>query len=158
MQIAVDIKGLRELLNKMDTLPIKTAKSIIRKGCRRGAAVIRDQQKKNARSMIGGEMGQLIARHTSIMTPKQRRKGQYMLCVWLTKSLKFIHRRRSDGTRYYIPAAIEYGHGAPGEGGKGFKTVPAIPFARNAADEKKERAFAVTVSYIGREVDREWSK
>jgi hypothetical protein len=92
-------------------------------------------------------MGGLISKALVLRAFKRQRRGSYAMTV-RTKSgpKEFVHITK-DGRRYFVPAAIEYGHARAGRGGKknAPKDVAAIPFMRTASDmnlKKGEKIFA----------------
>ena len=141
--------GLRELNKKLDNLEKKTAKKVIKTALRKGSKVIRDEAKKNAVSMVGGQMGNMLKKNIITRAFKRPKRGFYGLFTGMRADVPEFAEVSKDGRRNYIPAAIEYGHAAPGAGGKkSIKTVPAIPFMRKAADTKGGQAKQVAVNEI----------
>ena len=158
MSAGMEVRGLRELERKLNALPKTVAKKIVRKAIRSGAAIMRDKAKGNARSMVGGSMGRLIARFITVRAYKHQSKGSYS--VWMGISPRggeyFVHTTKR-GRRHYIPSAIEYGHAAPGKAG-GAKAVAAIPFQRDAFDTTEARANSRVVRMIWAGILREARK
>ncbi len=161
---SMELVGGKELERKLQGLPKKVAKKVVRKSLRKGAKPIQVAAKANAKSDVGGEMGAKIARAIKIRAQKKQTKGSFGINVLILSKNDddFIHITKS-GVRYFIPAAIEYGHAAPGEsaavlssfGGKrgkrareiigGLKTIPANPFMRRAFESHRNRAVQVTM-------------
>ena len=144
---SIDIRGLKELDQKMKSLDIRVTKKVVRIAVKRGANIILQQSKSNAVSMVGGDMGNLIAKNLVARVFKKRRRGSYGVAVRLKSGGMGLIWITQDGTREYIPAAIEFGH----EGGwqqENPTFVPAIPFMRAAFDSKvrdAERYIARTL-------------
>lgn len=146
MDMTMEITGLKELNDSLLKLESNVAKKIVRKAVREGTKVINKVAKQNLRSMVGGEMGNLIAKHYKINSPKQR-KGSYFLRNWVDPKANdlFVHINVSDGTRHYIPNAIEFGHG----------NAAPIPAIRNAYDSQKENARNVLKKELLAGIERE---
>jgi len=124
------ITGLNELEQKLKKIEKIEAKKIIRKAVREAQKIDLAASKDNAKSMVGGEMGNKIASALKIKAVNKQRKGSYALQVAIdpTQAEEFVHNTKG-GTRYYIPTAIEYGHRKKGGG-----TVPSIPFMLISAE------------------------
>ncbi|KPK67834.1 MAG: hypothetical protein AMJ84_12265 [Acidithiobacillales bacterium SM23_46] len=137
------LEGGKELERKLTSLERKVAKKIVRQAVRAGLRPTLAAAKDNARSNIGGKMGALIARHTVLRARKKQRRGSYSMAV-RTKSesegapAEFLGETK-EGARYYIPAALEFGHRTP-FGPQGHK-VGARPFMRPAADTTREQSI-----------------
>jgi len=145
---SVDIRGLKELDRKLRALDRRVKGKLTRSAVKHGAGVIKDQAKSNAISMVGGEMGSLIEKNLQVRAFKKQRRGSYGVAVKLKSGeIGFIWITQ-DGTREYIPAAIEFGH----EGGWNQANptfVPAIPFARAAFDSKVRLAERTIARILG---------
>ena len=127
------LQGFDELERKLLRLERKTAKKVIRKAVRKAAKPSLAQSRQNARSMVGGEMGQLLSKNLHVRGFKKQRRGQFGVATKIKPGIaEFVHIGK-DGTRYYIPAAIEYGHA----------NAAAIPFMRNAAITTKQKTTAI---------------
>lgn len=138
--IQMTITGAKEIEAKLVSLEKKVAKSIVRKAVRAGAKPIHVTAKANALNAVGGTMGSKISRALAVRAFRRQRRGQYGVNVIFKDDPMLIHITK-DGTRQYIPAAIEYGHAFPGRGGKNApKDVPARPYMRPAFDSKKGEA------------------
>jgi hypothetical protein len=146
MSVTFQTEGFKRFDKKLLDMDRKIAKKVVRQSVRASQKIILGQVRSNASSMVGGTMGNLISKLTTIRAPKKQRKGSYMLIVrQRPDSSEFIYYTKSivggraAGTRYYIPAAIEYGHGFPGRSGT--KDVAPIPFTRIAFEQKKNAAI-----------------
>ena len=71
------LEGFEGLDKTLSALPKKVAKKIVRKATRESAKVTLKQVKANAKSMIGGNMGALIAKHAKVIVFKHQRRGSY---------------------------------------------------------------------------------
>ena len=143
----MELQGFLELDKKLAKLEQKVSKGIVRKAVREGEKIAQKKAKSNAKNMVGGRMGSLIAKHTIIRAFKHQRAGSYGMRMGLKPDvIEFaglrqgshtrINFQRGKGTatgkihrkigksvgRWYIPAALEYGHG----------NAKPIPFMRNA--------------------------
>lgn len=136
--INMTVQGDKELERKLLGLELKVAKKVVRKAGRKALRPTLSSTKQNARTMVGGEMGTLLAASLILRAFRKQRRGSYGLNVRLKTAIQeFIHIAK-DGTQYYIPAAIEYGH----------DSAAAIPFMRAALETNKEK----TVMIMGREI------
>lgn len=142
MRVGFVIEGAEQLVKNLDTLGQRCAKTAVRQAVRRGRTVMLKQAQANARSLpeaaqklfVAGRKGQediriseLIARNIILASPRRQRAGSYALHVQLRRNVsEFIHTSKK-GKQSYIPAAIEYGHGANPQGA-------ARPYMRPAAD------------------------
>jgi hypothetical protein len=103
--------------------------------------------KQNARSMVGGKMGDLLSRFLTVRVwGKRGKKGASVqidetandiFVEYSSGSSSDINTKKTSGKRYYIPYAIEYGHAFPYKGGSGNKDVKPIPFMRTAFESSK---------------------
>ena len=150
----MEVTGAKELERKMSMLPIKVAKKHVRKAVREGAKIIQTEVKAKANSMVGGEMGGMIAGAIVVRAARKQRRGSYAVNSMIDpkKADVFIDVSKS-GTRNYIPSAIEYGH-ITASGGR----VAAISFGRTAFESKKARAAQTIESRLLRGIESEASK
>jgi len=155
--ISIKLEGVENLDRKLRRIELNSAKKIVRKGVRTGAKVIQMAEKQNAESVVGGDMGSLLAKHTIIKAAKRQMRGSFGVSVMLRPNVEEFVHTTADGQKHYIPNAIEYGHAAPGDAG-GEKTVPAMSFVRKAQDENKQKALDTTDRQIARDLEIEWSK
>ena len=150
------VKGFKELERKLRALPAKVGTKAAKQGLRAGAKVIQAATKANARSMVGGSMGKLIAK-AAVVRAGRKRGSVYSFQVGMDPKLtdQLVHIT-ADGTRHYIPNAIEYGHAFPGRGGRGApKDVAAIPFTRKAFEEKAPWTRFFVIGEIKKGIYRE---
>lgn len=129
----VKLQGFDGLEKTLLGLERKVGKKIVRSATRKAAKPALTQARQNARSMVGGNMGALISKNIQVRGFKKQKKGRFGVTVKLKPDIaEFIHVG-ADGTRYYIPAAIEYGHA----------NAMAIPFMRRASDTTKQKRVAI---------------
>jgi len=152
MQIGMTLKGGKELEKKLLRLETKVARKVVRKAVRKSLKPEHVASKSNARSMVGGSMGALIARNMQLRAFKKQKKGSYGMSVKIKSDVPEFVAESSSGKRNYIPSAIEYGHAAPGDAG-GTKIVAANPFMRAAADPWKKVGVAIFNREIKKGID-----
>jgi hypothetical protein len=162
------VVGARSLERKLLKLNMQGpwGKKRVRFAVTKGAAVVRKEGRKNARTVVGGNMGALLAKNIVSQVYKKQRSGSYARWIGMrpdvdefvspTKGSVFINNVQVTGRRNYIPAAIEYGHAAPGQGGTGVKIVPAMSFLRAAVDTHGKEARRVTLQEIKRGIEQEF--
>lgn len=133
--ISMKIENAKLVQNALNNFEKKVAKKVVRQGVRATWKPLLDRSKANARLMVGGQMGSLIARNLQLRAFRRQKRGQYGMYVRIRSGVdEFIHVSKS-GNRAYIPSAIEYGHAFPYKGGRGAsKDVPARSFMRTALD------------------------
>ncbi len=133
-----DVRGQKELERKLKALDSRVKGRLVRKAVKSGADVIKHQVESNAVTMVGGDMGELLSRRLGTRRFRKQKKGSYGVALRIRPGpLEFVWITQ-DGTRQYVPAAIEFGH-ADRAGG----FVPAIPFMRTAFDSKVRRSVQV---------------
>lgn len=142
MEAHMSIAGAKELDRMLTALPQKVGKKVTRSAVRAGAKVIAAKAKQNARTIIGGHMGGLIAKALTPRAAKKQRRGEYRMNVLIRDNPEF-RETSADGVEHYIPAAIEYGH----------SKVAAIPFYRKAFEAEKERALQAVIEETKRGVE-----
>ena len=150
----ITVIGAKELERKLSMLPINVAKKHVRTAVREGAKIIQAEEHAMAMSMVGGEMGGMIANALKVRAARTKRRGSYGVNVIIdpNKNDVFVDVSKS-GVRNYIPAAIEYGH-ITASGGR----VAAIPFGRTAFDNKKTSASAAIERDLLRGIEIEASR
>jgi len=140
--ISMTIEGGAELERKLGAIESQTAKKIVRKAVREGLKPTHRAAKANAQSMVGGNMGALIAQNLQLRVMKKKRPNSYAMNVRPKPGVdEFVHiakKSKYAGGRTFIPAAIEYGH----------DNVPAIPFMRQAADKTLRWAHLIVAKVL----------
>jgi len=127
MDFFVRLDGAKELEKKLASLESKVSKKVVRKAVRMAQKPVLAKIKANALSMVGGEMGSLLAKNLKLKAGKQK-KGSYRICVQIREEVEAFVDNSAAGVQYYIPAAIEFGHDA----------AAAIPFMRSAHKSTKK--------------------
>jgi len=149
--ISIQLEGGKELERKLAALETKVAKKVVRKAVRAAQKPILTAIKANARSMVGGHMGGLIASSVVLRAQKKQRRGSYAMNVRLKSEsegapAEFVHITK-EGKRHFIPAAVEFGHG-PG------KEQVAIPFGRSAADSTRAETLRILAGELKKGIDQ----
>lgn len=152
------LQGSKELEEKLKSLDSKVAKKIVRQAVRDSAQIMQKEIQQNARSFVGGKMGNLLARHTIVRAFKKQSKGSYGVTTKFAGDVPEFVGITAEGKRYFIPTAIEYGHAAPGLGGSGDKTVPAIPVVRTAFDMKQDECLRTIENEVEQGIESVWGK
>ena len=136
MNISMTVTGAKELQRMLTRLERKEASKIVRKETRDSQKmVMRPTIGGKALGMVGGRMGTEIAKNLTIRAMTKMKRGSYGAKVIIKPHDAFVYVS-ADGTRSYIPNAIEYGHAGPGDAG-GAKVAAPIPFQRSAYEEKR---------------------
>lgn len=170
--IKMQIENAQAVQNALNAFEKKVAKKVVRQGVRAAWKPLLDRAKANAKANVGGEMGNLLAKHMTLRAFRRQKKGQYGMLVRIKPGIdKFVQysmgsafsitgkRKQISGSRYYIPSAIEYGHAFPGRGGKGApKDVAAMPFMRPALDVTLPGAPKIFERYLVHAIHEENAK
>lgn len=117
---SMTLDGGKELQAALDRLEKKTGNKIVRTALRDSQKIMLMSAKASANSVVGGNMGNRIAKALQVRVGKRKIRGSYLFNVSLKNDPEFFSGAKTDrkGVRtkkkiYYIPAAIEYGHTAP---------------------------------------------
>ncbi len=140
----VIVTGLGEFDLKMRMLDKKVKRKLVRTAVKTGANVIKQQAASNAQTMVGGEMGDLLAKNLKVHVFKKQKRGSYGVSIWMKPGIMGFMWLTLTGMQHYIPADIEFGHV---DRAGGF--VPAIPFVRTAFDSKVRAAERVIGRMLG---------
>lgn len=128
--VMTNLEGGKELDAKLLKIERKTAKKIVKTAVRASTKPPLQAVRGNARGMIGGTIGSLIAKNTKALVFKFQRRGSWGMQVGIKPDVPEFVETSAEGRKNYIPAAIEYGH----------DEAAAIPFIRNAWDATREKA------------------
>lgn len=150
------LDGFEGLDRKLKKLEVKTAKKIVRTATREAAKVTLKKVKANAKSMIGGNMGGLIAKHAKVIVFKHQRKGSYGVQIGMKPNVpefdyypigasSSLTSRKTTGKKSYIPAALEYGH----------DNARPIPYIRAAWAATKDKAVRKMSTELKQGIERE---
>lgn len=151
MRIELQIAGLEALDRKLRDLPLKVAKKVVRSAVRRAqkitlAAIKASTLRLPISKRWLGLRAALIAGAWELRAPRRQRSGGYALHVQLLPSPALVHESK-DGRRSYIPAAIEFGHGAT-------KDKAARPYARPAAEKARPQVEQALAEDLGRGIEK----
>lgn len=166
MTIELKTKGFEIFDAQLQALETKVAKGIVRKAVRGGAKETLKQVKINAKVMVGGDMGSLLAKHAKIIVFGFQRRGSYGVQIGMrpnvpqfdswrqgSRTIADFSRGKSGAAtrsigktigKSYIPAAIEYGHG----------NAKPIPFIRNAWNRTKRKDVRVMGQILKFEIEK----
>ena len=137
------LHGERRVQRKFRSLERKTAKKLVRQSLRDGGRVVLAEAKNLAPVATG-------ALRDSIKLRALKQKGSFGVQVQTgTRSELGI----DPGDEYYYPAAVEFGHPAPGR-----EQAPAHPFLRPALDNKAVSAFRVIRSSLIARIEAEGAR
>jgi hypothetical protein len=166
----VKLEGVKEIQALLKHLEKKEAAAASRKSTREAQKeVMMPEYKTNALAMVGGQMGQAIAKAIAARAMTNMRRGSYGHKVIIKDDNQFVYYTKGaasdiqkkklikgSGKRYFIPAAIEYGHAFPGKGGKkgSPKDVPANPFAQTAYETKRQAVIYTTIKKLQFELNK----
>lgn len=161
MNIQVNVEGLAEIERKLKQLPEKIGRNAMRRALRKGANVIRDAARSNARRIDDPETREQIWKNLAVASGGRRREkevGGVMMRVGVLGGAK--QRRRGGGT-------YEVGGSKENPGGDTFywrflelgtSQMPAQPFLTPAGAEKAQAAYDATAADMIKQIDKELSK
>lgn len=129
----------------------ETQKSVVKPALERNAKELTTNAKNKVGSMAGEDMGVLISQNIAVRVATKLKKGSYGSDVVIKENPAFRHGAS------YIPAAIEYGHAAPGDAG-GVKVAAPVPFMRKAFEESSQRAMYMAGLKIVEEIEKAAAK
>lgn len=156
--ITMELKGIRGVERKLRELAPNVRKKVVRQAVRAGGNIILPKAKENARGMpdwAGGSLGSAMASALAVRAVKRQRSGSYAMTVGYRPNVGEFIYMTADGVRYYVPAAVEFGHAKPGSGGTQRKDVPPRPIIRNAFDARKERAVKEIERRLARGIEQQ---
>ncbi len=164
LHIGMKTKGFEGLDAQLQALETKVAKGIIRTAVREGGKNTLKKVKANAQSMVGGNMGMLLAKHAKIIVFGHQRRGSYGIQIGMKPKVpEFDYYRKGSQTgvdfsgggkigkttgKSYIPAAIEYGH----------DNARPIPFIRSAWAATKDGDVKIMAKVLRREITKAVNK
>jgi len=144
MNMGMTIQGTKELQAMLHKLETKEVRRVARTETRDGLKkTMLPAVASNAKSMVGGKIGNEIAKNLTVRAMTKMHRGSYGHKVIIKPTDAFVYESYA-GVRSYIPNAIEYGHAAPNDAG-GTKIAEPIKFQRQAYEEKR-RPLAKLVS------------
>ncbi|MFK7089403.1 HK97-gp10 family putative phage morphogenesis protein [Chromobacterium violaceum] len=139
----VEIHGLERMMRHLDAVPRKLQRKILRRGLRKGAALVRDEARRRVRRRSG-----LLAKSITVASSRgsgQRGAVAYKVGLrsraWYGRYLEYGHVKRGRGEKI---AGGERRRAATREVLKGAgQFVPPYPFMRPAADKLPRALDAV---------------
>lgn len=154
MKTTIVLEGASQLRVKLDALPEKVQRRAVRESVRSALKLYLNAAKRNARSVVGGKMGALLASTLYLKASKRTRRAYYgMLALFHTGRQQSggLVWTSKKGKRSFIPAAIEYGHGR-------HKAQAAIPFMRQSFDQTKNSMLSTLSSELGSKIEEDATK
>lgn len=157
----VKIEGLEDVQRKLKLLPERLGRNAMRRALRRGANVIRDQARANARTLDDTETTESIAKNVRVSGMSRRmERSQKVIGMRVGIAGGAKSRRRGGGT-------YEVGGDKSNPGGDtwywrllefGTSKMRARPFMRPAMEQSATKAFSVTADAMNVQVDKEIGK
>ncbi len=156
MRIKTEIEGLREAMQKCRNAANEVQKSL-GPAVKEGADLIRDDAKSRVHNISGNLSRGIISQITWDKNASKAFAGAGMDASMNDK----FKTTTKAGAHYYIPAAVEYGHRAPGAAmsiertkrGKRKKSKKAVrphPFMRPAYKHNKKQVVLIIENHIRR--------
>lgn len=158
MRIKTEVEGLHEALLSCQRTALKVKKSL-GPAVKEGADLIRDDAKSRIHNISGD-----LARGVISQITWDKNASKAFAGAGMDKGMndKFVVTTK-HGARYYIPAAVEYGHRAPGAAmsiektkrgkrKKSKKVVKAHPFMRPAYKSNRQRVVVIVENHIRRAI------
>jgi len=156
MRIKTEIEGLREAMQKCRNTANEVQKSL-GPAVKEGADLIRDDAKSRVHNISGNLSRGIISQITWDKNASKAFAGAGMDARMNDK----FKTTTKAGAHYYIPAAVEYGHRAPGAAmsiertkrGKRKKSKKAVrphPFMRPAYKNNKKQVVLIIENHIRR--------
>lgn len=152
MDIRVNVEGLAEIERKLKQLPEKIGRNAMRRALRKGANVIRDAARSNAKRIDDTKTREQIWKNIAVASAGKRREreaGGVMMRVGVRGGAK---PTRGD-------------NGTPGGNTTHWRFVElgtsearAQPFLTPAGAEKAQAAYDATAADMIKQIDKELSK
>jgi len=163
--VEVQLENAKHIEAALANLEKKVARTAVRRGVRAGRKETLKVARSNAKDMVGGQMGKVLAKNTVLRKAKRsslRVRDGYAMEVRLKSPSEgapsdFLHVA-ADGTRTFVPYAVEYGHAGPGRSGSGQKVAVPIPFLRNAHEKTADRSLKTAEREIVHEIQAAWGR
>jgi len=161
MQFDVDVRGLAEIERKLKLLPERLGRNAMRRALRKGANVIRDAARNNAKRIDDPETREQIWKNIAVAgggRKRERQAGGVMMRVGVRGGAK--NYRRKEG-KYHV------GGSSTNPGGDtwywrllefGTSKMAAQPFMRPAAANSASAAYQAVVAAAPAEIDKELRK
>lgn len=154
MDIRVDIEGLAEIERKLKLLPERVGRNAMRRALRKGANVIRDAARANAKRIDDPETREMIWKNIAVSGGGRRREKQAggpMMRVGVRGGARPLKRGTDTGlpggnTTYWRFVEL------------GTSQVRAQPFLTPAGVEKAQAAYDAIAADAIKQLDKELSK
>jgi len=143
--IILQTRGFEIFDAQLKHLERKVAKQIVKTATRTAAKNTLKEVKANAKSLVGGEMGTLLAKHAKIIVFKHQRRGSWGVQIGMKAGIPEFTEYSKIGKRNYIPSAIEFGHG----------NARPIPFIRSAWAKTKAQDVRIMGKELKKGIERE---
>ena len=167
MIAGLDIQGVKEVMSILSALEKKEAGKIARTATRQANKEITLPALKASALRIsrvdGGGMGAKISNAMKVRAMTKLNRGSYGSKCLIEETEDFIYYTKGSafdlqtkklikgsGKRYFIPAAIEYGHAFPGRGGgrNAPKDVKPQPFLRPVYESNRLKIAQRTLDLL----------
>jgi hypothetical protein len=127
MYLSITLENGKQIQDRLNLIGTTEGMKIIKSALRKSQNICLKQCRRRAR-WIGGVMGKKIAKALKLVVGKRKMKGSAYFSIILGKDPDFIHETKSGKRRwknpksgrvrkikgkYFIPAAIEFGHISP---------------------------------------------
>lgn len=171
--IAITVQGANKLERKLVRLEPKLGRKVIKQSLRAGAKIVLSKTKAIAPvggSRLGhkrkiGRRRTTIAHRRGYMkqaivirAAKKNRPGIYaILQVFDTRRFPDLVVKSKSGRRAFYPAAVEYGHAAPGQAG-GAKVVAAKSFVLKGFKQSEGSAKNRILRSLKIGIERTWRR
>lgn len=119
MKLKLDVEGLNEIKKHIAKYD-KDFKQVLPQAVKKGAEHIKADAKRRINERSGQLASGLVA---EITWDKKATKAFAGVGFDAAMNAKFVQESKRTGNRNYIPAAVEYGHKAPGGGGSSMLAV-----------------------------------
>lgn len=159
MDVVVNVEGLEKLEKKLRQLPQRIGKNATRRALRKGANVIRDIARTNAKRLDDPKTSESIEKNIAVQgggAKRERQEGGPVMRVGVR-----------GGARNMTKYGEFNGHGKGNPGGDTFywrflefgtSQMAARPFMRPAMAQGAEGALNTTASALDAEIDKELAK
>lgn len=150
--ITVKVSGLAEIDRKLRLLPQRIGNNAMRRSLRKGANVIRDIAKANAKQIDDPDTSESIAKNIAVASGGKRREreaGGLLMRVGVrggARPTRGDNGAPGGNTTYW--RLVEYGS----------SQAKAQPFMRPAMASGATKAFSVTAAAMNTEIDKELRK
>lgn len=152
MQVTTSITGADEIVRKLKLLPERVGRNAMRRALRKGANVIRDQARVNAKALDDNLTREAIWKNIITQGMGRKRERQAGGVGMRVGVLGGARLRRGDtgtpggNTTYWRFVEM------------GTSKIAARPFLRSAASSSAEKAISATVAAMNIEMDKELRK